>query len=810
MSSSEADVSFGELLRDHRRAAGLTQEELAERAGLSARSISELERGGAQVPRRDTVALIVRALGLAGADRAAFEASVERRRGPRMASSHDHVLEFDRQPSAAERAMHNLPRQLTSFVGRESELDELAHILSAGGGLHSALLTLVGAGGVGKTRLAVELSGTVVKSYADGVWLVELAGLSDPALVPGAVATVLGLVAPPGRTITEALVDYLKPRQVLLLVDNCEHLVQACAEVLAPLLRECRQLQVLATSREPLTVPGEVTWRVPPLELPDALPSTSIDQIGHSAAVRLLVDRARAVQSTLKLTDRSARAIARICVCLDGIPLALELAAARLRAMSVEQLADRLEHDLALLGGRQRTALPQHQTLRATIDWSHNLLDDQERALFRRLSVFAGGWTLETAEAICSGQGIEDVAVLDLLTQLVDKSMVLMEPRQDGARFRLLEPIRHFAVEQIEGYGEAPVWRARHAAGFLALAESGEVHLAGPDEISSLDRLELEHDNVRAALRWFIGQGDGGSALRMSTALWRFWERRGHQREGCGWLDQAFAIAGDAPSEARGNALNALAMMYWATAQAALARPPAEEALAVCREVGDARGVAWAQLSLGMIAYYEADAERALTWLETSVPAARGVDDVPLLSLALSCLGRVLLWANGPNDPRCASSLEESLALGQAVESRHATGQALTALGELAWRRGAAEQAVELWQQALELQRELRARRGIGTSLEHLALGAATRGQLERAAWLWGAAQRQRATIGQGLRHDEGEDQAHLVAIVREGMGDAAFETAWADGQASTAEQAIVRALEGAPTTRHGAVVSTR
>lgn len=786
MSLDAAGFSFGELLRDQRRAAGMTQEELAERSGLSVRSISDLERGSAHVPRRDSVDLIVRALGLDTPARTAFEALVDRRRGPRP----DQAPGLEPPPADAQ-ANHNLPRQLTSFVGREGQRTELARALAA-----SPLLTLTGAGGVGKTRLALELVRDHSTRYTDGVWLVELAGLADPSLVPSTVASVLGMVEPADRTIVAALVDYIKPRHLLLVLDNCEHLIQACAELTARLLRDCPGLHVVATSREALATPGEVTWVVPPLELPDLEQSVSLDSITGGAAVRLFVDRARAMQSSLALTDQTVRAIARICIRLDGIPLAIELAAARLRAMTVEELAARLDGDRPPPVGNRRTGQPHHQTLRATIQWSYHLLDQHEQALFRRLSVFAGGWTLRAAEEVCSGQGIEPTSVVDLVTQLVDKSMVLLETRLGMARYRFLEPIRQFALEQLESSGEVAVWRARHADGVLALAVQGEAQLAGREEITSLDRLELEHDNVRLALRWFVALPDGESALRLSTAMWRFWERRGHYQEGCGWLDRALAGAATGPAATRGNALNALAMLHWATGHADVAGPLAEQALGLCRTAGDGRGVAWALISLGMIAYYQNDPQPALAQLEESVPLARTAADMPLLSLALSCLGRVLLWANGPDEPRALSILEQSLSQAQGADSHHARGQALSALGELAWRRGDAEHATRLWKQALELRRQLRDRRGTATNLRQLGLAAAACGQLQRAAWLWGAAASQRAAIGLELRHDEQAEQAQLVATATQKMGEAAFTAAWTDGQAASVEDAVTRALE--------------
>jgi tetratricopeptide (TPR) repeat protein len=385
--------------------------------------------------------------------------------------------------------------------------------------------------------------------------------------------------------------------------------------------------------------------------------------------------------------------------------------------------------------------------------------------------------------------------VVDLVTQLVEKSMVLMDSRPDMARYRFLEPIPQFALEQLESSGELATWRARHADGLLALAVVGEAHLAGPEEIASLDRLELEHDNIRLALRWYVGHADGESALRLSTAMWRFWERRGHHLEGCSWLDRALASADTVPTAARGNALNALAMLHWATGRAEVARPFAEQALGVCRAAGDTRGVAWALISLGMIAYYQTNARLALALLEEGVANAREAADLPLSSLALSCLGRVLLWADGPDEPRVAASMESSLDLATTAQSRHAIGQALSALGELAWRQGDAPGATQRWQQALELRRQLRDHRGIATSLECLALSAAACGQLQRAAWLWGAADTQRAAIGMQLRHDEQAEHAQLIAATRESMGEPSFGAAWTDGQGASVDDAVTRAL---------------
>jgi predicted ATPase/DNA-binding XRE family transcriptional regulator len=438
-------ASIGDLVRTRRRAAGITQEELAERAGLSPRSISEVERGGAHVPRRDTVALLARALNLAGSERASFEALIEHHRRGRVrgrrerASSGHSPYATVRVP---ERPNHNLPRSLTSFVGRERELAELTRLLPT-----RALLTLVGAGGIGKTRLARELAASQLDVYRDGVRLVELAGIADPAELPAAIAAAVGLErSSRADDVTAALVAHLEPEQLLLVLDNCEHLVEACAELGARLLRACPRLRILATSREPLSIAGEGVWPVPPLEL--------------AAAVRLFVERAQEASAVI-LGHELMPAVARICVAVDGIPLALELAAGRSRVLSVRELAERLDVDGGVLDGARWAGLPRHQTIRASLDWSYNQLDEPARTLLCRLAVFDDGWTLGLASTVCVGGPIEPIDVLELLAQLVDRSMVLVDARGSVARYRLLQPIRQYALDRLAASGEVATYQVR-------------------------------------------------------------------------------------------------------------------------------------------------------------------------------------------------------------------------------------------------------------------------------------------------------------------------------------------------------------
>lgn len=441
-------------------------------------------------------------------------------------------------PLGADR--HNLPADRTSFVGRGRELAEVKRALAM-----TRLLTLTGAGGSGKTRLALEVARNLVSSYPDGAWLAELAPLSEGTLLPQVVASSLRVREQPGRALADTLVDHLRKKHLLLVLDNCEHVVDAAARLVDALLSACPRLRILATSREALRTDGEVVWRVPPLSVPDPDKPSSVEELGRSEAVRLFLERARYRRQGFELTDGNAGAVAEICQRLDGIPLALELAAARVGVLSAGQISARLDGSLALLRGGGRTILPRHQTLRGALDWSHNFLSEPEKSLFRRLSVFAAGWPLEAAEAVGPGGGVGAGDVLDLLELLVDKSMVVTETGgEDVRRYRLLEPVRQYARERLEESGEAEETRHRHAAFFLMLAEEAEQELTGPAHQAWLERLETEHDNLRAALSWAIDGGDPELGLRLAAALWLFWYTHGHLAEGRDRLEKALSKTG--------------------------------------------------------------------------------------------------------------------------------------------------------------------------------------------------------------------------------------------------------------------------
>jgi non-specific serine/threonine protein kinase len=487
----------------------------------------------------------------------------------------------------------NLPAALTRFIGRENEIAQVQHALGA-----NRLVTLTGSGGVGKTRLALEvaqkMSDFSKKSdiFEGGIWLVELAPLSDPALAPRSVVTTLGLIEGSGRPIIDILTDFLRSKKALLVLDNCEHLIEACAQLADTLLRACPDLTILATSREPLGIAGEAVYRLPSLTFPDPHPLPPVEEMIAFDAVRLFVERAGATGSGFVMTEHNASAVAEVCRRLDGIPLAIELASARASVMPVEQIAARLDDRFGLLTGGSRAALPRHKTLRALIDWSFDLLTTEERDLLARLSVFADGFTAEAAEAVA-----DQPSALDLLARLVDKSLSVADVCGEVARYRLLETIRQYAHDKLLSCGELERTRDRLLNYFLCLAERAEPELRRADQIRWLDRLEGELDNLRAALGWALDSDRHVEAgLRLATALLWFWHARDHKREGSDWLQRALAAEertrGAVPLSpsrvlTRARALNAASLLMGMHRRLAEFKALAEEALMLARGLGE-------------------------------------------------------------------------------------------------------------------------------------------------------------------------------------------------------------------------------
>ena len=536
--------------------------------------------------------------------------------------------------STRQRGVSGLPAAVSSFVGREHETKAGAELLET-----ARLVTLIRVAGVGKTRLALAVAAAVAERYADRVWLVELAPVADPALVPAAVAAVLGVREQPGQTLAKTLASRLRYRSLLLVVDNCEHLLDAVAELVEALLHACPDLRVLATSREPLRIVGEQTWPVPPLPLPPA------DLEGSKAlsswdATRLFAERAAAVEPGFALTAAVAPAVAVIYRRLDGLPLAIELAAARVRVLSPAEIAARLDDRFALLTNGGRTAAPRQQSLQAALGWSHDLLSEVERVVLRRLSVFAADCTLEAAEQVCMTEDLALEQVVDLLAGLVTKSLLVADTCGAQARYRLLETIRQYGTDRLLESGEAEILRDRHAAWCVRLAEQAEPELTSSGQAAWLERLDAEHANLRVALEWSVASGSVEQVLRLGGALTLFWLIRGHLSEGRAWLEQALAASPDAPPVLRAKALWGLGLL--AAIQGDVAAVAAgEESLALARQAGDPQVSARALYLLGLFAVFH-DPLRARTLLEQSVTFARQADDLWCAATALGLMG----WAS--------------------------------------------------------------------------------------------------------------------------------------------------------------------
>jgi predicted ATPase/DNA-binding NarL/FixJ family response regulator len=682
----------------------------------------------------------------------------------------------------------NLPLQLTSFVGRERELAETIGLLST-----ERLLTLTGPGGSGKTRLALAVASEVAQNVEDGVWLVELASLSDQDLLPQAVASVVGVRESPGTTLADTLAEHLETRNLLLILDNCEHLVEACASLAATLLRSCPDLHILATSREGLGVPGEILLGVPPLSLPDPRHLPAADGLSGYEAARLFAERARAVRPDFSLTEGNAMAVAQVCYRLDGIPLAIELAAARARVLSVEQISSRLDESFGLLTAGSRRQIPRHRTLRATMDWSYELLSGEEQILFRRLSVFAGGWTLEAAEEVCAGEGVEQSEVLDLLASLVDKSLVLVSEQDGEARYRLLETVRQYASEKLEESGEAEEVRSRHAAWFVALAEEAGSHLKGHRQEAWLGRLDTEHDNLRVTLSWVLERGNAELGLGLAGSLGEFWFLRGYLEEGRRWLEAALAN-GEAPESARARPLGRAAWIAWEQSDYERSVALSEECVALSRKLGDETEIAFALYALGMAELNRNELERARALLEEAATLERASGDTADVARVLSVLGLVAVVSH---DYEGAITLHrEGLELARSAEDELAIGLSLR-MGALAYSaRGDHRRANALSEEGLERSRRQRALHQVGHHLHVAAVLAGAQGLAARSARLWGAAEALREAIGAGLVPVESYYYGPYIAAARAQLGEPSWTTAWAEGRAMTPEQAVEYALD--------------
>lgn len=584
---------------------------------------------------------------------------------------------------------HNLPTELTSFIGRGRERAEVERLLDEG-----RLVTLTGIGGSGKTRLALKVAAERVSSYHNGAWLVELANVRDPGLVPEIVANVLAVVPQPGRPIDRAIADHLRTKELLLLLDNCEHLLLPAAQLVSTILEAAPAVRVLATSRQVLGMLGERVYRVPSLGLPAG-------GLERSDAISFFVERARLSDLSFTLTEENEAAVAQIAVRLDGIPLALELAASRVGAIPVELIASRIDDRFALLGGGSGPGIPRQQTLRALFDWSHELLSDAERVLFRRLAVFSGGWTLQAAEAVVSDDQVKSVYVLDLLSGLADKSLAVLEERSP-AGYRFLETTRQYAGERLAEAGEGDEVRRRHLEFFETLTAEAEPELTGPHRAAWLERLRVDMDNVRAALAWCESSSErAGAGLRISGALSWYWIFTGRYVEGRRWLEHFLEHTDEAtsPPQERARALLGSGVIAADVGDLVAARRQLEESLVLARSIGDRRQAAHALSWLGLVLNTQIDLEPARAILEESVEMFRQLDDPWGLALSLDLLAQCM--ADQDQLREALPIAEESLALFRSGHDVMGLGVALTQLGKIELQLGRSAAALEHFDEAL-------------------------------------------------------------------------------------------------------------
>ncbi len=728
---------------------------------------------------------------------------------------------------------NNLPLQLTSFVGRDQQMTEVKRLLA-----ENRLLSLTGAGGCGKTRLSLQVARDTLPTFPDGIWMVELAAITDPSLVPQMVITTLGLKEEPGRLLTQTLVDHLKSKNLLIILDNCEHLISACAELVDFVLRSCSGLRFLTTSREGLGITGEVIYQVPPLVVPGTEEDIPLKELRQIEAVRLFVERANAVRKGFNLSQENRSTIVQICRRLDGIPLALELAAARIGVLVVEEISKRLDDIFGLLTSGSKTSLPRHQTLRALIDWSYDLLPEPEQKLFRRLSVFAGSWALDSAEAVCSGNGIQESEFLDLHSRLVSKSLVEMEAERRGsteeARYRMLGIIQEYARYRLEEEEGAEIWH-RHRDYFLALAEESVRQLTGPEQRTWTLRLEAEHENLRTALEGYSGEGsDALLAMQMAGALGRYFFVRGHWTEGRNILSEILALPENrGPTEFRARALDWTGWLaYWQSDyQQALAL--LEESLSIWRKVENNPGMAQALNNLGAVAMGQGNYDQARAYHEESLAIRRRYGDQRSIAVSLHNLGEVHLSQGNYDQARAYH--EESLALFQKVghimgvadslsnlgavaegqgdfdqaqacyeqslknrrdrQDPMGIAESLHNLGALAERRGECGKARAYYEQSLTIRRKLGDRMDIADSLERLGTLAAVCGESGRAAKLLSAAKSLRVEINAPTSPAKQQKLNRAISETRSELGEEVFSKEWEKGQAMSLEQSIDYAL---------------
>lgn len=737
----------------------------------------------------------------------------------------------------------NLPSPTSSFIGREREITQVKQLLS-----QTRMLTLTGSGGCGKTRLALRVAADLLDAHADGVWLVELAGLVDPSLGSQVVAAALDVEEEPGRPVIETLEQALSRRNLLLIWDDCERLTEACGLLTERLLRACPGLRILATSRGPVGAEDETAWRVPSLSLPDLQRLPPLEELTRLDSVRLFGERAAEVVPNFAVTDENALTVARICHRLDGMPLAIELAAAQVMLQPVEEIAAQLDAHFRRLTEDSEMALPRYQTMRAALDWAYDRLSDDEQTLLRRLSVFAGGWTLDSAEAVIADQNAESQEqeeadteappspsdLLDLLNRLVDRALILTDEQDVEARYWMLPTVRQYSRGRLVESGELETMRRRHRDYFLGLAEKAGPRLPDVGKSPWLDRLDAERDNLRAALEWCqVEEGSLEEGLRLVGALARYWYVRRHFEEGFGWLEAMLERSQDVRSAARARALSGAGLLARGQGDFARAHSLYEECLEIQRELGDKREIARTLNNLGVVAGEQGEYKLAESLFEEGLAIQRELKDRRGIARTLNNLGVI---AHDRGDYDAARALyEEYLALERGLKDRRGIALALDNLGLVTYRQGDYATARALFEECLAIRRELREEQDIAQPLNNLGLVAyhqgdyaaarayfreclelrrrsgreadiaeclegfagliTAEGQAWRAARLYGAAEALRESVGVPMPPYESEEYESNVAAIRLALGEEAFAREWEKGRTLSIEQALEHAL---------------
>lgn len=684
---------------------------------------------------------------------------------------------------------NNLPQQLTSFIGREHEVPAIEKLLAG-----TRLLTLLGVGGIGKTRLSLQVAADVMDDYPDGVWLVELAPLTDGSLVAQAVASVLGVKEEAGRPVVEALAKYLKERQILLVLDNCEHLVQASAELAKGLLQTGVHLKILATSREHLRIAGETIYQVPPLAVPGKSDAPSPEEATRYEAVRLFVERAAAAQAGFQLSGQNAAAVTDICTHLDGIPLAIELAAARVRTLSVETIDARLGDRFRLLTGGDKTALPRQQTLRALVDWSFDLLSEKEQILFRRLAVFAGGWPLEAAETVCAGGDVNESEVLDLLAELVNKSLVTVTA--ENGRFGLLETIRQYAEARLLQSGEEDLTRSRHLDFYLALVEKVAPDLLGKEQAAVLQRLDLERENILSAHGWCLrSTGSAERDYRLVFAIKHYWFIRGLLNLGHRVSTEAVTNpVGPTTGSERCKALWVAGQICSFMGHYEEAQKFLRESLSMARALEDPRMVAVALTTLGLASFGQGDRAAARTYAGEALEIAERSGNKRQIASASNALAQLFRWEG--NIERAEPLYQRVVALARELEDVELTAVGLLNLAMVAIARRSVGQASESLREVLAIVAETASRSAVQSALDVSVGLACLRRDWGRAARYWGAAEALTDTIGVQRDPADLAFVEPMVAETRRALGSARFGEAEASGRALLFQAAVADARE--------------